>query len=50
MSDTTLVSAEQLTQIVEKVVASRGFDRANQQTAGHRATAILQPYAGVIRP
>ena len=42
MSDTRLVSAEQLTQIVEKVVASRGFDRANQQTAGHRATFALR--------
>jgi len=42
MSDTTLVSAEQLNALVQRVVASRGFDKANQQTAGKRATFAMQ--------
>jgi len=42
MSDTTLVSAEQLTKLVEKVVASRGFNAEDQKTAGYRATFAMQ--------
>jgi len=42
MSDTTLVSAEQLTNLVQRVVASRGFNAEDQNTAGHRATFAMQ--------
>jgi hypothetical protein len=42
MSDTTLVSAEQLTNLVQRVVASRGFNAEDQTTAGHRATFAMQ--------
>jgi len=42
MSDTTFVNAEQLTKLVEKVVASRGFNAEDQKTAGHRATFAMQ--------
>lgn len=41
MSDTTLVSAEQLTTLVEKVVASRGFKLDDQKIAGHRASFAM---------
>lgn len=41
MSDTTLVSTEQLTALVEKVVASRGFNQEDQTTAGYRATFAM---------
>lgn len=42
MSDTTLVTAEQLTSLVERVVASRGFNEADQNAAGHRATFAMR--------
>jgi len=42
MSDTTFVTAEELTNIVQKVVASRGFGETDQQTAGYRATFAMQ--------
>ena len=42
MSDTTLVSAEQLTSLIQRVVASRGFNVDDQNTAGHRATFAMQ--------
>lgn len=42
MSATTLVSAEELTSLVEKVVASRGFNAQDQKTAGQRATFAMQ--------
>lgn len=42
MSETTLVSAEELTNLVERVVASRGFNTQDQKTAGQRATFAMQ--------
>jgi hypothetical protein len=42
VSDTTQVSAEQLNALVQRVVASRGFNEADQKTAGARATFGMQ--------
>lgn len=42
MSDTILVTAEQLTSLVGRVVASRGFNEADQNTAGRRATFAMR--------
>ena len=42
MSEVTLVSAEQFTNLVQKVVASRGFKTADQNTASYRATFAMR--------
>ena len=42
MSDTTFVSAQQLSHLVEKVVASRGFSDSYQKAAGFRAAFAMQ--------
>jgi hypothetical protein len=42
MSDNTHGSAEQLTSLVQRVVASRGFNEVDQNTAGLRATFAMQ--------
>ena len=42
MSETTLVSTEQFTNLVQRVVASRGFNAADQSTAGYRATFAMR--------
>ena len=42
MSEVTLVSAEQFTNLVQKVVASRGFKTSDQNTAGYRATFAMR--------
>ncbi len=42
MSEVTLVSAEQFTNLVQKVVASRGFKTSDQNTADYRATFAMR--------
>ena len=42
MSDTTFLSAQQLSHAVEKVVASRGFEALDQKAAGFRAAFAMQ--------
>ena len=42
MSETTLVSPEQLTHIVEQVVANRSFSTQDQKTAAFRATFAMR--------
>ena len=42
MSDTTLVTAEELNALVQRVVASRGFNADDQKIAGYRATFGMQ--------
>ena len=44
MSDTTFLSAQQLSHAVEKVVASRGFEALDQKAAGFRAAFAMQAH------